>query len=599
MVRTYVKKPGSRPYASFTSANMELAVTKVRSGEMSIRRACVYYFVPRSTLHNRVKGVHRLKPGHQTVFNDTEEKSLVHHIQVVSLWGFPFTTLDMRMVAKSVLDSAGKNIKCFKNNVPSAEWARSFLKRHEHELTQRSCQNIKRVRANVSPEHINQYFDNLEKSLKNPDGSEIPPHCIFNYDETNLTDDPGLKRCVFKHGVKYPERIKDSSKSSTSVMFCGSATGQVLPPYVVYKSEHLWDLWTRGGVKGTRYNRSKSGWFDAVTFRDWFEKLFVPHVRRLDTRTVLIGDNLASHFCDGVIRAAEANNIAFICLPKNSTHLCQPLDVAFYRPLKMKWRQILDDWKQGNVTKTCVTKDHFPGLLRKLCVSVCGDNENDLCSKNLVAGFRKCGIVPLNRNEVLARLPPSDAADQSLHPPETVDGGAATAVSSAVLSHLSKLRYGDGEQRQHRKRMRLDVEAGSSISFEELHDNAESVPVPVVPSTGTSRPTPGFRTKTKNHTGGKRKQTQEEHTAVVMASINSGNDGDLPEADGSIGPDVVSKPLVADNDPAPRVPTAVSMPVQSFYRNKKKRPATGGVQKKSVAGTSRKHDACVPARYRD
>lgn len=144
MVRTYVKKLGSRPYASFTSANMELAVTKVRSGEMSIRRACVYYSVPRSTLHNRVKGVHRLKPGHQTVFNDTEEKSLVHHIQVVSLWGFPFTTLDMRMVAKSVLDSAGKNIKCFKNNVPSAEWARSFLKRHVHELTQRSCQNIKR-----------------------------------------------------------------------------------------------------------------------------------------------------------------------------------------------------------------------------------------------------------------------------------------------------------------------------------------------------------------------------------------------------------------------------------------------------------------------
>lgn len=139
-----------------------------------IRRACAYYSVPRSTLHNRVKGVHNLKAGHQTAFTEAEEKSLVHHIQVVSQWGFPFTTLDMRMVAKRMLDSAGKNIKCFKNNLPSAEWARLFLERYASELTQRSCQNTKRVRASVSPDQINQYFDNLTRSLKNTDGSEIP-----------------------------------------------------------------------------------------------------------------------------------------------------------------------------------------------------------------------------------------------------------------------------------------------------------------------------------------------------------------------------------------------------------------------------------------
>jgi len=46
---------------------------------------------------------------------------------------------------------------------------------------------------------------------------------------------------------------------------------EILPPYVVYKAEHLWDLWTTGCLKGARYNRSKSGWFDAVTFKDWFE----------------------------------------------------------------------------------------------------------------------------------------------------------------------------------------------------------------------------------------------------------------------------------------------------------------------------------------
>ena len=59
--------------------------------------------------------------------------------------------------------------------------------------------------------------------------------------------------------MKYPERVKDSTKTAISVMFCGNAAGQVLPCYVVYKAENLWSTWTEGGPKRTRYNRSSSG----------------------------------------------------------------------------------------------------------------------------------------------------------------------------------------------------------------------------------------------------------------------------------------------------------------------------------------------------
>ena len=47
-----------------------------------------------------------------------------------------------------------------------------------------------------------------------------------------------------KRGMKYPERIINSTKSATSLMFCGSASGEILPPYVVYKAEALWSTWT-------------------------------------------------------------------------------------------------------------------------------------------------------------------------------------------------------------------------------------------------------------------------------------------------------------------------------------------------------------------
>ncbi|KAK6167093.1 hypothetical protein SNE40_021197 [Patella caerulea] len=129
-------------------------------------------------------------------------------------------------------------------------------------------------------------------------------------------------------------------------MMCGSAHGDLLPVYTVYKSAELWDTWCEGGPKGkpfcedrccasgARFNRSKSGWFEARTFSDWFFTTFLPHAKRLAGKTVLIGDNLSSHFTSEILKSCEENNIAFVCLPPNSTHICQPLDVSFFAPMK-------------------------------------------------------------------------------------------------------------------------------------------------------------------------------------------------------------------------------------------------------------------------
>ena len=130
-------------------------------------------------------------------------------------------------------------------------------------------------------------------------------------------------------------------------------------------------------------------------------------------------------------------------------------------------------------------------------------------SHNLVAGFRKCGIVPLSRNEVLSRFPPSSATDSSSfgQPPDTADSAdtgaaAAAAVSSAVLNHLSKMRYGDSEQPQRRKRVRVDVEPGCSISFEDLNNNNTLEPA------SSTTPKDGSHTDSGNRPTGIRAKKQ-------------------------------------------------------------------------------------------
>ena len=72
-------------------------------------------------------------------------------------------------------------------------------------------------------------------------------------------------------------------------MLAGSASGETLPLYAVYKSEHLWSNWTEGGPKNARYNRSKSGWFDQCRFHDWFKTVALPYRKRLSGRKMLMG----------------------------------------------------------------------------------------------------------------------------------------------------------------------------------------------------------------------------------------------------------------------------------------------------------------------
>ncbi|XP_072384356.1 uncharacterized protein [Diabrotica undecimpunctata] len=211
-------------------------------------------------------------------------------------------------------------------------------------------------------------------------------------------------------------------------MMCGAADGTLLPPYIIYCSEHMWDAWTLGGpqgspccssgccARGARYNRTKNGWMEVTCFTDWFETILLPHARRLEGKKVMIGDNLASHFSDHVLELCELHNIEFACLPSNSTHICQPLDVSFFKPMKVSWRKVLTEFKLRHPKITGVPKDQFPSLLKK-CLELmdqtiakteykCGDCEKSAIKRVLKNGFEACGMVPFDLNKVLSKITP-------------------------------------------------------------------------------------------------------------------------------------------------------------------------------------------------
>lgn len=246
---------------------------------------------------------------------------MAEYLKIAGSWGFPLTSGDLCNIVQIYLNQLKHERKPFKNNKPSREWVSSFLQRHK-DLSVRLTENIKRSRAQVNEVIINEYFDNLEVSL---DG--IPPSNILNFDETNFTDDPGSIEVIVRRGSRHPERVVDSSKTSISVIFAVMGNGILIPPYTVYKAKYLYPTWIERGISGSRYNRNKSGWFDMAIFEDWFLTLSLPFLKNLPGKKAIIGDNLASHISPKVIKECQANDIVFILLPPNSTHLLQPLKI--------------------------------------------------------------------------------------------------------------------------------------------------------------------------------------------------------------------------------------------------------------------------------
>ena len=430
---------------NFSPDILTKAATAIQEGA-SYRDVEKQLGVPKSTIHRRIKKLKFKTMGGQTALSREEEQIFVDHLIVVSQWGFPFSKLDLRLLVKGYLEKSSRIVKSFKNNMPDDDWAQNFLKSHRNAITRRTCQNIRTTRAEMNKNDFIQYFENLKEAIK-----DIPPSNILNYDKTNLTDDPGSDKLIFKRGVKYPERIQNYSKGSISIMFCSTASGDMLEPYVVYKATNLWKSWTRGGPPRTHYNRSKSGWFDNVCFNDWFNTVIIPWSRKTEGPTVIIGDNLSSHFSPEIIRPSEKNDIHFICLVPNSTHLSQPLDAAFYGPLKRKWRTILRDWKIRNQSLPTLPKDSFPKLLKELVSS--------LNLENLKSGFRACRIYPMDPNEVLKRLPQT---------PEDTQAN----VSGLVIQQLQSMR--SREQQLRRRRKRIQVEPGKSVTSADIESDKEN-----------------------------------------------------------------------------------------------------------------------------
>ena len=182
-------------YKTFTPQDLDMAVFNVQEGKFSLRQAAKWFGIPLGTLSNKVNHKHMKPAGRQQVFTEEEELTFAQHLSTVADWGFPWDRSDLAYMVKAYPDRLGRKVTCFADNYPGIDWIKSFLKRNHEHLVYKKCQNLKTEKAKITPEVVTDFFDLYEETV---DG--ISPNNIWNFHETGLADDPGVKKCFFPTG---------------------------------------------------------------------------------------------------------------------------------------------------------------------------------------------------------------------------------------------------------------------------------------------------------------------------------------------------------------------------------------------------------------
>uniref|UniRef100_A0A915IV14 HTH psq-type domain-containing protein n=1 Tax=Romanomermis culicivorax TaxID=13658 RepID=A0A915IV14_ROMCU len=151
-MREYKGKQGNCKYKDWSTASLEAAIQMVHDGA-TIRTAAEAFNVHHTTLSRGLRSKTTERHGQPTALFVSDETDLVGYISVLSMWGFPVTTFQIRHLVKNMLDRHGLVTDCFVNNLPGTEWASAFVKGHKGELSTRLANNIKNLTNNDSSIH--------------------------------------------------------------------------------------------------------------------------------------------------------------------------------------------------------------------------------------------------------------------------------------------------------------------------------------------------------------------------------------------------------------------------------------------------------------
>ena len=254
----------------------------------------------------------------------------------------------------------------------------------------------------INEETLTSYYKLLEDTLQENKLQNCPSQ-IYNVDETGVPLNPKPPKIVVPKGMKKPRYQSPGQKGQITVVACGNAAGNVLPPLIIFDAKNMQHAWTQGEVPGSKYGTSDKGWITTELFESWFNELFLPNAVSARPLLLLL-DGHSTHYQPDVINLALKNEVLILCLPPHTTHATQPLDCGVFSPLKSHWTSVCHEFIQKNPGRI-ITKFNFDRLFSQAWLRA-------VSPSNLIAGFKTCGVHPFN-NKAVRPVPVHESAAKS------------------------------------------------------------------------------------------------------------------------------------------------------------------------------------------
>ena len=329
----------------WTEEQIQAALGDVKKG-VSGNHAADLNGIPRSTLKDRLSGrvIHGTNPGPVPYLTKDEEIELSDHLLTASEIGYGKTRRDVCCLVESHLKAKKENV--MKGTKLSNGWWEKFLKRNPN-LKLRVGDSTAGVRFDaITAENMDHYFNLLQEVYDEFEFNKHP-ESIYNMDETGVPLCPRPPKIIAKKGQNKVRYRTSGQKSQITVLACGSATGHVQPPFIVFAAKQVSPLWTVDEVNGSRFAVSDNGWVDQELFNFWLTNHFLPNASSRRPLLLLL-DGHSSHFEPYSIQFAREHDVVIFCLPPHATHECQPLDCSFFRSLITHWQDSCHRFYQSN-----------------------------------------------------------------------------------------------------------------------------------------------------------------------------------------------------------------------------------------------------------
>lgn len=437
----------------WSAQSMEQAVSSVRDEGKGLREASRLYDVPVETLRRRVNGLVEMdcRPGPATVLLKEEEDQIYRYLLEMCDMGFGLNRETVMRIAFVIAEKTHKKHP-FTGETAGRAWFEGFCRRYPN-LTIRTPQPLSYSRATAgNPEVIRDFFGKLGALFGRLNLLSRPAQ-VFNADETGITVVHKPGKVLAEVGRRHVYSIVSGEKGRThTILACTSASGYVLPPLMIFpRKRAVPDKFKNGAVPNTLFANSSNGWITSEIYLQWLHFFCenIPPIRPV----LLIVDGHSSHLSIEAIEFAKANSIHVLCLPSHTTHILQPLDIGVFKSFKSHFSKACTKYMADHPGRV-ITPEILPLMIAEAW-------PHSFTQLNVMSGFRKSGVFPLNPSMVDDRCiapskvfqpqttsNPPPALESPSGPSQATSGNNEDCSDTESSAHSSEVELFTAEQEQ-------------------------------------------------------------------------------------------------------------------------------------------------------